>query len=501
MTAPKKKIFIRPTGQVARSTPQAKKSPIRDFAPGDELGQGYVVDEIIARGGSGLVLKAHKPSISPPIYKAVKVINVRELDSQQDRDLVQEEFYGEARISSLIGSDPYAISVEDIIDLKDGSRVLVCPFIDGRTLADLIDDHCQRGQLMPVDLVAFIFHRSLSVLGHAQEREIPHRDLSLSNIMVQRTGVPMLIDWGSAAEVNDGILIGKPGYMAQELIKAPDTVANQSAFKADIFSLAIVIRELLTGSNVLDYLPTTHEEYEANAAMDFRKNLDMSTLKPLHELCPDIPKVLSDILDACLQENPDDRPDSETLYDYVGQQYLYSSQVGFGITAETLKSYLEFFYSNPTLESALPNDKHGRNLAKLITSKYRRLGEDPAHAKTLLADLAAQSGAHYINGSVYRSFAEAFGPVPLETAIRDTLIADIAKDYTGELSDPKSSLAAEFDRRAEPIQTMDSTALRQTLAQVIKTESDKSGYDATTVYYARVCHNVKGMSQFRGYLV
>ena len=500
MTAPKKKIFIRPSGQAAR-TPRAEKKPIRDFAPGDELGQGYVVDEIIARGGSGLVLKAHKPSISPPIYKAVKVINVRELDSQHDRDLVQEELYGEARISSLIGSDPYAISVEDIIDLKDGSRVLVCPFIDGRTLTDLIDDHCQRGQLMPVDLVAFIFHRSLSVLGHAQEREIPHRDLSLSNIMVQRTGVPMLIDWGSAAEVNDGVLIGKPGYMAQEVIKTPDAIAAQSAFKADIFSLAVVIRELLTGSNVLDYLPTTHEEYEAGAAMDFRKNLDMSTLKPLHEICPDIPKVLSDILDACLQENPDERPDSETLYDYVGQQYLYSSQVGFGITAETLKSYLEFFYSNTDPTSALPNDKQGRNLAKLITSKYRRLGEDPAHEQTLLADLAAQSGAHYINGSVYRSFAEAFGAVPLETAIRDTLIADIAKDYTGELSDPESSSTAEFDTRAAPIQTMDSATLRQTLAQVVKSESDKNGYDTTGRYYARVCHNVKGMSPFRGYLV
>ena len=505
MAVQRKKIYIKSSGKKARK-PTGKggtlrKKPTQEFAPGDTLPQGYVVDQVIASGGSGIVLKAHKPSISPPIYKAVKVINTRDLQDAKDRDVVQQEFYGEAAISAQIGSDPYAISVEDILELADGTRVLVCPFIDGRTLSEILHDHTARGCLFPTDLTAFIFHRSLSVLDHAAERTIPHRDLSLSNVMVQRTGVPMLLDWGSAADVNHGVLIGKPGYLAPETIKYPGKIAEQSAFKADIFSLGALIRELLTGSNALDYIPDFHPDYDPDEALDFRRDVDTGTLAPLSEVCPDIPVGLSNILSACLQENPDDRPDAETLYDYLGQQYLYTSQVGFGITAETLKHYLDFFYTSPDPNGALPNDKYGRNLAKLINSKFRRMAEDPAYANHKLSDVATQQNTAYINSGVSRTFAEGFGQQPLDAAIRDTLISDIAKEFPTGLDNPSSPESAEFGRRTHGLKTMDPAQLRHSLARVINDETARTGYDKTAEYYSRVCHNIRGMSKQRGFLV
>lgn len=195
------------------------------YEPGQMLPGGFVIDAIIGEGSSSLVLKAHKPHIEPPIYKAIKVVNARCAPRGSERAAdVQKEYYGEAKVSFEIGSDPYAISVEDILIMPDGSRALVCPFIRGHTLAALLHDHLRRGWLFPFELSAFLLHRILSVLVHAKERGIPHRDLCDNNIMVQRTGVPVVLDWGAAGESDEGLTVGKTDYMAPEVVRRPEAV-------------------------------------------------------------------------------------------------------------------------------------------------------------------------------------------------------------------------------------------------------------------------------------
>ena len=399
LAMPAKRLCLQPAAQ-----PQT-------YAPGQSLPGGFVIDEVVAEGGSGIVLKAHKQAIHPPIYKAIKVVNTRCLDKDFHRaDDVKKEFYGEAKVSFEIGSDPYAISVEDILDMPDGSKALVCPFIKGHTLGALIRDHRRRGWLLPFELTAFVFHRILSVLSHAQECGIAHRDLCTNNIMIQRTGVPLVLDWGAAGELDESVFVGKPGYMAPEIIRQSDAVSGAGLFKADIFSLGAVIREMLIGRNALEYMDPMLDGYEAYAALAYRETLDSETLPSVAGVCQDVPTLLSNIVYTCMKEDPDERPQAEDLYEYLGAEYLYTSQIGFGPTAETLRDYLEFFYSSYDPLSPLPDNRFGRSLEKLICAKFRRKAELPENRGTLLRDIVARANRSFTLGHVARTLEEAFGP-------------------------------------------------------------------------------------------
>ena len=389
----------------------------QDFTPGQTLPGGYVIDSVIGEGGSSLVLKAHKPAINPPIYKAIKVVNskLNEPNSARAAD-VQKEYYGEAKISFEIGSDPYAISVEDIMVMPDGSRALVCPFIHGHTLRALLQDHVRRGWLFPFELSAFIFHRVLSVLIHARERGIMHRDLCPSNIMVQRIGVPLVLDWGAATEYGEGMIIGKPAYMAPEIVKRTSSVTREGLFKADMFSLGAVIREMLIGYNDLDPQDQAGAAYDVEKAFAFRETLDTDSLPPVADVCPDIPTRLSDIIYTCMKEDPAARLDAEELYDYLGGKYLYTPQIGFGHTAETLKDYLTFFYETHDPASPLPDTRQGRSLEKVVTTKIRKKAELPAYRDYLLRYIVQKEGVSLTLGNVGRSFAEAYGADRVQAA-------------------------------------------------------------------------------------
>jgi serine/threonine protein kinase len=322
---------------------------------------------------------------------------------------VLREYYGEAKISFEIGSDPYAISVEDILEMPDGLRALVCPFIRGHTLRGLVRDHIRRGWLFPFELSAFIFHRVLSVLLHARERDIVHRDLCLNNIMVQRIGVPLVLDWGAGMEHDECMIVGKPGYMAPEFFKQHVVVARDGLFKADIFSLGAVIREMLIGYNDLEADDPASHDYDPDRTFAFREKLVTDRLPPVTAVCPDVPKHLSDIVYTCMKENPAARLDAEQLYDYLGTHYLYTPQVGFGLTAETLKDYLTFFYEKHDPAQPLPESRLGRSLEKVIVSKIRRKAEQPEYRDWPLRQIARQEGVALTLGTVGRTFTEAFG--------------------------------------------------------------------------------------------
>ena len=442
MKQKQKKILRNKPGGGVRRRFRLLASPKASYEPGDKLPSGHVVDEVIAKGGSGVLLKAHKPGIQPPIYKAIKVINHEQAEQTADRHDVQEEFYGEAVISSEIGSDPYAIAVEDIIDMPDGSRALVFPFIDGHTLGALNDQHLARGLLFPVHLTAFIFHRLLSVLDHARQRDIAHRDLCPSNTMLQRTGVPMLLDWGAGTAVNEGMLIGKPGYLAPEIVKQSGRVSRDASFSADVFSLGVIIRELLTGVNPLDYTDPYDPAYDADDALAFREAVDVEALPPIREVCPDVPETLACIVQTCMRERPEDRPTTGALYDCLGSRFLYTTEVGFGPTTETLRHYLHLFLAGLDEDERLPGGRCARNLEKLITAassgaatSIGRHGRD------------ADNAAPPTMGDVYRDVLEAYGAERLLCQAAQVAVEERLDDDEGSGATPGSDEVAAFQKR------------------------------------------------------
>jgi hypothetical protein len=245
--------------------------------------------------------------------------------------------------------------------------------------------------------------------------------------MVQRTGVPLLLDWGAATEGGD-IVVGKPAYMAPELLEPEAPLTREALHRADMFSLGAVLRELLTGFNALDYAAAAGDGDDVDAAFKFRRDLDTDRLPPVARLCADVPAQLSDIVYTCMKMDPLARPCAEDLYDYLGSEYLYTPQVGFGPTVETLRDYLSFLHGGHEPAAPLPDTRLGHNLARVIGAKFRRKAEAPEFSGLPLAEIARRQGVEFVMGAVGRTFAEAFGRGTAEDAVRAAAGADAGRE-------------------------------------------------------------------------
>lgn len=463
-----KKLYVKrkSSGPKLRLRPKLTKK----YTAGQALPNGFVVDGVVASGGSGSVLKAHKTAINPPIYKAIKVISG---ESSGGRSTTQKEFHAEARISSLIGSDPYCVAVEDIIELPDGSTALIFPFIEGQTLFEINAEHLAAGHLFPVDLTAFVFHRLLSVLDYARSKGVPHRDLCTNNVILQRTGVPMLLDWGAAAEINRDLIIGKPSYIAPEIVKCDESMDSEDFFAADIFSLGALIREMLTGVNDLAYMDPTDSAYDPYEALEYRQKLDTDTIAPVSHICSDIPLSLCNIVRACMAERPADRPTAEDLYDYLGKEYLNTPQVGFGVDAEVLKVYLENSGSLHRYDEALPDDKTGRLMARIVDSRMRETARiDPIYEGMTHRQIAAELGVDFNWGNVYRHIEDAYGTERVEAAFRGILIDTVDARHPNRSRNPNSFFEQEIQAEVSQINSMDSGQLRPMLTDMLLNEME-----------------------------
>jgi len=415
---------------------RAEPGKRRTLKPGEtlEVPTKYVIKGTIGAGGIGDVYIAEKqirvPGFVHPIAipQAIKIISPESslLQERGGYKLLEQLLWQEAAINLRLGGNPFTARVEDIVPLGNQSLALVLELIKGHTLRAFNREHLSRGQLVPCDIVAFLAYRIASVLLQAFKKGISHRDLSDGNVMLHESGALKLLDWGNA----EGLL-GKPGYQAPEDMKDAAAVNRRKdgPAKADIFCLGVLIRQLLVGANVLQ----PPRQFQGRAGWDYRKRQDLAKLIPLHELCLDVPRELSDIVQSCMQEQPQDRPSVKELYHDLLGQYLYAEGVNF--TADVLGSYLEAFDRNPLPDTAIVDDESGANLMKVIQWRHmREEGEEKPPA-------AAAAEEHRYS-EVGRSVVDAYGMSPVKSALERVIAQqyETAMDRAGS-TEQKRKLA------------------------------------------------------------
>ena len=196
----------------------------------------YRILEKLGGGGMGVVYKAHDLRLDRAV--ALKFLPPEmTLDPQ-----AKERFALEAKAASSI-DHPNICTVYDVEDASDGRMFIVMPYYEGETLKETIE----RGPLPSAEAIDLATQISRG-LSEAHRHGIVHRDIKPANILITDSKVVKILDFGLAKLdgsldiTKSGSRLGTTAYMAPEQVRA-----EQVDHRADVWSLGVVLYEMLTG--------------------------------------------------------------------------------------------------------------------------------------------------------------------------------------------------------------------------------------------------------------
>ncbi len=196
---------------------------------------GYEFQRLIATGGMGAVYSVLQKSLDRTV--ALKILP---LEFSQDAAYCAG-FEAEAKAMARL-NHPNLIGVFDFGSV-DGMLFIIMEFVAGKSIYDSAHG-VALDQMEVVRLVTGI----CSGLAHAHENGIIHRDIKPSNILLDLNAQPKIGDFGLARPIERKVeegeeIFGTPHYTAPEVVDSPNSVD----YRADIFSIGVMLHELLTG--------------------------------------------------------------------------------------------------------------------------------------------------------------------------------------------------------------------------------------------------------------
>ncbi len=258
---------------------------------GKMLGNRYEIIEKIGNGGMATVYKAKCHVLNR--YVAVKVLRD---EFTTDEEFIKR-FAAEAQSAASL-THPNIVSIYDV-GHEDNLYYIVMELIKGKTLKQIINEDGKLPWKWSLNIVSQI----ASALETAHRNKIIHRDIKPHNIIITEDGIAKVTDFGIAKVVSNstitafGATIGSVHYFSPEHAKGGYTDE-----KSDIYSLGVVMYEMLTGQ-----VP-----FDADTAVSVAlKHMQEDPIEPM-ELNPDIPRAVNDIIMKAMQKDTGLRYQSAT---------------------------------------------------------------------------------------------------------------------------------------------------------------------------------------------
>src|SRR3984893_4758107 len=187
----------------------------------------------------GVVFHGFDPTIGRDV--AVKTLRLSEAGTGLSREELVGRFQTEARAAGLL-THPNIVVVFDAGE-EDGLFYITMEFVEGRSLQSLIDAH----QPFPVPRVLKLMEQVCSALDFAHQHNVVHRDIKPANLMLTSDDTVKITDFGTAKILQFGTaqtahVMGTPSYMSPEQVKGKPVDG-----RSDIFSLGVILYELMTG--------------------------------------------------------------------------------------------------------------------------------------------------------------------------------------------------------------------------------------------------------------
>jgi serine/threonine protein kinase/Flp pilus assembly protein TadD len=283
----------------------------------------FEILEKLGEGGMGVVYSARDLKLDRLV--ALKILQPEYTSDARRR----ARFAGEARAASAL-NHPNIITIYDI-ETVDGCDYIAMEYVRGVTLQQLIQS--KRTELVTIlDYAAQI----ASALSAAHSAGIVHRDIKPGNIMVTKSGVVKLLDFGLAQiEQPDtdpdaptatmafltrpGTVVGTVAYMSPEQAQGGGVGP-----RSDIFAFGVVLYQVLTGT-----LP-----YQAGSDIGLLYEIVNTPAPQLQKLRPDLPPVLGAIVEKALEKDPERR--YQRAEDLAADLKEITRQLGSGVSAQNI---------------------------------------------------------------------------------------------------------------------------------------------------------------------
>jgi serine/threonine protein kinase len=267
----------------------------------DQLASGVIVNDsyriagVLGTGAMGTVYRAEDVERSTPV--ALKVLHGFLATSKEASARFRREAFVGVRLVH-----PNCVPVLDFGAMPDGSFFLAMELVGGESLGDLLD----RGGPLPWPRALRIARHVLRGLDHAHGDGIVHRDIKPDNIIITPHdgdpdfarildfGIAKLVDANSHAITRAGMSVGTPSYLSPE-----QAVGGVIDARCDLYSLSIVVYEMLTGKTPFGDLEPRKRLYAHAAA----------PVPTFAEIAPgiDIPRDVEELVRACLAKEPEAR--------------------------------------------------------------------------------------------------------------------------------------------------------------------------------------------------
>jgi serine/threonine protein kinase len=249
----------------------------------------YRIEGELGRGAMGTVYRAIDPVLQ-------RVVAVKTLNPDLPDDVVAEmkaRFVREARSAGQL-NQPNIVTIYDV-GVSEGVAFIAMEHLEGTSLRQMLDS----GEALSYETIVDIVAQVAEALDYAGRFGIVHRDTKPANIMVSAAGVAKLTDFGlayvpSSVMTQKGTIVGSPKYLSPEQVQEQPVDG-----RADIFSLGIVLYEMLTGKTPFEAPDLT--------LFDLMERIVKEPLPRASERKAGVPAAFDEILARALAKRPAER--------------------------------------------------------------------------------------------------------------------------------------------------------------------------------------------------
>ena len=256
-----------------------------------KLGKYEILKEL-GRGAMGVVYEGHDPFTDHRV--ALKVANTHTFRNKKTAERYKKTFFNEAHTAGKL-KHPNIIEILDA-GAEDDICYIVMELVEG---GDTLKPHCIPENLLPYEQVVEIIFKCAKALDYAHRVGVIHRDIKPTNILLTKDMDVKFCDFSIAHLMTEEAettmptgFVGSPRYMSPEQAQE-DLITNQT----DLFSLGIVMYELLTGKH----------PFAADGFSRLIYKITNESPPPLRDYRTDVPVIFEKIIYHALQKNPQKR--------------------------------------------------------------------------------------------------------------------------------------------------------------------------------------------------